>query len=389
MKILQITPAFVPSEFGGIKMQSYYLSRELVRRGHDVTVYTSNAYSNMTKSDRRGAYDVDGIKVIYFNIYLSRRLTLLFFTPGIVKALRGELKGYDIVHQHGIRTFQSLSYYYCSKYGVPYVISPHGSLPRVNDWVFVKKIYDCLLGNRILAGASRVIALTPVEAEQCRELGLKESQIVQSTNGIDVEEFAQLPERGAFRGRYHIDEKNVILFLGRIHKIKGLDVLAGAFAEVLRDGVDARLVIAGPDYGYCGELKNTLRILNVEDKVTFTGFLSGLDKIQAYVDADIYVLPSIYESFSTTVLEALACGTPVIMTDRCALADVIKSQAGLVVPYDKEQLREAILHMLGDDKMRLQFGKKGQSLVRERFNWEKIAEQVERVYRGILRGTGE
>jgi glycosyltransferase involved in cell wall biosynthesis len=81
-----------------------------------------------------------------------------------------------------------------------------------------------------------------------------------------------------------------------------------------------------------------------------------------------------------TVLEALACGTPVIVTNRCGLADVIDNQVGLVVPYEKEQLSKAILRLLGDDKMRQQFGEKGKLLVREKFNWEKIAGQVESLY---------
>jgi len=381
MKILQITPAFVPSEFGGIKIQSYYLSRELVRRGHEVTVFTSNARNSRVNLDRKGPYDIDGVKVVYFNNYLSNPWLLLFFTPGIVKSLRDELKEYDIVHQHGIRTFQSIAaYYYCSKYEVSYILSPHGSLPQINNWIFLKKMYDYVLGNKILAKASKIIATTPAEADQCRKLGIKENKIVQSTNGIDIDEYKQLPERGAFRKNYHIRERRIVLFLGRIHKIKGLDILATAFTELLRGGEDVRLVIAGQDYGYSAELKKILRMLNVGNKVTFTGFLSGREKLQAYVDADVYVLPSIYESFSTTVLEALACDTPVIVTDRCYIADVIDGQAGLVVPYDKNQLRDALLHMLSDDKMRLQFGEKGRLLVRDKFNWKKIAEQIENVY---------
>ena len=140
----------------------------------------------------------------------------------------------------------------------------------------------------------------------------------------------------------------------------------------------------GQDYGYLTRLKKILRVFNIEDKVTFTGFLSGIAKFQAYVDSDVHVVSSVYESFSTTALEALACGTPVIVTDRCAIADLIAGQGGVVVPYDKEQLRHALLQVLRDDKMRLQLGEKGRSLVREKFNWEKIAKQMEDVYGDIL-----
>jgi glycosyltransferase involved in cell wall biosynthesis len=386
MKILQVTPAFIPSEFGGIKIQSYYLSRELVKRGHDVTVYTSNARNTRTNLDRKGRYDVDGIKVVYFNNCLPNRYLLLFFTPGIVGALKDELRGYDIVHLHGIRTFPSLAtHHYCARYRIPYVLTPHGSLPAINNWVLLKKVYDCVLGNKAITGASRLIATTAAEAEQFKTSGLETGKIVQSSNGIDIDEFGQLPERGNFRKNYNITEKKIILFLGRIHKIKGLDILAAAFAELLADGEEVRLVIAGQDYGYRDELIKTLRRLNVESGVTFTGFLSGRAKMEAYIDSDVYVLPSVYESFSTTVLEALACGIPVIVTDRCYLADTISGQAGLVVPYDKEPLRQALRQVLGDDRMRRQLGEKGRKLVREQFNWERIAGQIETVYQSCCR----
>ncbi|MBT9138229.1 MAG: Alpha-maltose-1-phosphate synthase [Syntrophomonadaceae bacterium] len=92
------------------------------------------------------------------------------------------------------------------------------------------------------------------------------------------------------------------------------------------------------------------------------------------------ILLSPHEIFSITEFEACVCGTPARCSKGRGIADVIDGQAGLVVPYDKDQLSNAILHMLSDDKMRREFGEKGKLLVREKFNWEKIAEQIEKVY---------
>jgi len=154
---------------------------------------------------------------------------------------------------------------------------------------------------------------------------------------------------------------------------------------VLSEEVDnVKVVIVGPDDGYLPALKILIVDLEVNDKVLFTGPLYGQEKLEAYVDAEVYVLPSSYEIFGITLLEACACGTPVVVTDRCGIADVINGQAGLVVPYDKEQLRQALLHILGNDKLRREFGEKGKLLVRERFNWEKIAEQIEDLYKRVL-----
>ena len=124
--------------------------------------------------------------------------------------------------------------------------------------------------------------------------------------------------------------------------------------------------------------------LKISDKVLFTGPLYGEKKLEAYVDADVYVLPSVYETFPVSVLEACACGTPVIVTDRCGIADVIDGQVGLVVTYDKNQLQDALQRVLSDDQMRQRFGNGGKSLVREKSNWSKITELMESVYLSCL-----
>ena len=218
MKILIITPAFIPSEFGGVKIESYYLSKELVKRGHKVTVCTSNA-CNMSKNlDRLGAYIVDGVYVIYFKNYATNKHFFQFLFPQLASYLKKNLKKYDIVHMHDIRTFQSsIAYHYSKKYNVPYIISPHGSLPKINNKIFIKKIYDYLIGYKILRDASKVIALTPTEVKHCKEIGLKEEKIVQISNAIGLNEYSELPRRGLFRSKYNIsNEENIILFLGRI-----------------------------------------------------------------------------------------------------------------------------------------------------------------------------
>jgi glycosyltransferase involved in cell wall biosynthesis len=226
-----------------------------------------------------------------------------------------------------------------------------------------------------------------MEAEQYSDRGIDKHKIEVVPNGIDLSEFENLPNRGEFKRKYGLEsDQRIIFYLGRIHKIKGLDLLVKAFADLPQPLDDVKLVIVGPNDGYLPSLKKLVAHLEISKKVFFTGPLYGQEKLSAFVDADVYVLPSAYEIFGIAVLEALACGTPVIVTDRCGIADVIDNQVGLVVPYDKEQLSNAILRLLGDDKMQQQFGERGKLLVRERFNWEKIAEQMENVYRGVQYG---
>jgi glycosyltransferase involved in cell wall biosynthesis len=106
-------------------------------------------------------------------------------------------------------------------------------------------------------------------------------------------------------------------------------------------------------------------------KVLFTGPLYEREKLRAYIDADVCVLPSSYDIFGITVLEAMACGVPVIVSEHCGIAEVIDGQAGLVVPHGEERLQNALLRMLRDDQMRQRFGANGKALVRDRFDWVK------------------
>lgn len=388
MRILQITPTFIPSRFGGINL-FFNLSKSLVRRGHEVVVYTTDIRDRYSRlSDIQGTRDIDGIKVYYFgNISHSLSTKYLLSLPmGMAMAVKIEISNFDIIHLHNIRTFQNIIiHHYAKKYGVPYVLQAHGSLTTFFQKGFLKKTFDVVWGRRILKDASKLIAVTKTEAEQYKSMGVSEDKIEIIPNGVDLSEFDNLPQKGEFKRKYGLgDDQRIILYLGRINKIKGLDLLARAFADLSTILKDIKLVIVGPDDGYLSSLQKLVDILEISDRVLFTGPLYGQEKLEAYIDAEVYVLPSFYETFPVAVLEAFACGIPVIVTDRCGIADVINSQAGLVVPYDKDQLKHALLQMLGDVKMRQEFGEKGRLLVREKYNWEMIAGQIERLYLNCL-----
>ncbi len=385
MKILQITPTFIPSRFGGVSL-FYNLSRNLVKRGHEVVVYTTDIRDRYSRlSDIQGGRDIDGIKVYYFrNISNSLATRYRLAVPkGMYGAVREQINNFDIIHLHNVRAFQNIIvHHYARKYNIPYVLQARGSLITFFYKGWQKKIFDVIWGHRILKDAAKLVALTPIEAEQYRSMGISEGKIEIIPNGIELSEFENLPERGKFRRKYGLsDDQRIILYLGRIHKIKGLDLLVRASSDLSRFLNNIKLVIAGPDDGYLSSLRKLIADLGISNEVLFTGHLCGEDKVAAYVDADVFVLPSTYEIFGNVVLEACACGTPVIVTDRCGIANAVDGQAGLVVPYDKDQLRDALSHVLGDEKMRLQFGEKGKLLVRENFNWEKIVERIEDIYK--------
>jgi len=377
MKILQVSNFLAPVH-GGSAEVPLQLSKALVKREHGVTIYTSNL-----KLSQDPAL-LTGLNIDAFSTWL--KLANFDITPGILKKAKEEIGDVDVIHMHNYRTFQNIVVrHYAKKYGVPYVLQAHGSLTTYFQKGLLKKTFDIMWGRKILKDAVKVIAVTRTEAEQYQSLGVSADKIEIVPHGVDLAEFDDLIEKGEFKKKYQLgDDQKVVLYLGRIHKMKGLDILAGAFADLCRLRTDVRLVITGPDDGYLSSLKKLVAELEIGDRVVFTGPLYGREKLKAYIDADVYVLPSSYEIFGITILEAWACRKPVIVTDRCGLADVVKGRAGLVVRYDKVQLRDALAEMLDNTPMRLEFGRQGRKLVEEYYNWPNIALQVERIYDSIV-----
>jgi len=395
MKILQVVPYFPPAyAFGGPVKVAYQISRELIKRGHEVVVYTTDAKDFDSRLGIKSSDIIEGIKVHRFrNHFLSLAKKLkLFITPQLALFARKEVKEFDVIHLHEYRTFQNIVVtYYAKKYGVSYVLQARGSLPRILAWRRLKWAYDVLFGYRFLRDTSKVIALTQTEAQQYRAMGVPEEKIAVIPNGIDLSEYANLPPKRSFRKKFSVDDdKKIILYLGRIHKIKGLDILVRAYAYVVNKlGVNnVLLVIAGVDDGYLDELEQLLSQLRTANNVLLTGPLYGKDKLEAYVDADVFILPSRYETFPNVVLEAYACSKPVIASNVESISDiVIHGKTGLLFRAGNVQdLAEMIVYMLVHLEEARNMGHRARKLVKEKFSIDKVVDSLEVLYEEILKG---
>ena len=374
MKILQVAQFFSPVHGGSAEIP-YQLSKELAKRGHEITIYASDY-----KSSQEYITSIPEVEVCLFKSWLN--YAKFHVTPGIIKRAKKEIKQFDIIHMHNYRTFQNVvAHHYAKKYEVPYVLQARGSIPRFKTKKILKELFDIFWGYRILKDANKLIFSTKLELKKCEEdINIDKNKIEIVPNGIDLSEYSNLPEKGEFRRKYRIkDDEKMILYLGRIDEIKGINLLVEAFSDLRKELDDVKLVIAGPDDGFLSTLKRQIEDLNIGDKVLFTGPLFKKDKLRVYVDADIFVLPSKYESFGNVAMEACACGTPVIVTDRCGIAEFV-DKAGYVVEYDKDRLRNALFKILSDEELRRRFGEEGRKLVREYFNWNNIIRKIEEVY---------
>ena len=386
MKVVQVIPYFYPAwSLGGPVRCVYHISCELVRKGHEVTVLTTTAFDSRTdfRTSRR-EYSVDGVKVRYFRN--MARLSGLYFSPGMIRALKSQIQNADVIHMHEFRSFQNvIAHRYATRFHKPYVLTAHGSIPRVVERFLLKKLFDEAFGSRILRDAFRVLPSSHVELQQLLEIGVPNDKVAIVPNGIDVESFENLPEPGSFKEKFGLDDESaMILFAGRIHKRKGIDFLLDAFGSL--NNLDVVLVIAGPDDGYVSKLKERARRQKIAGKILFTGYVSEEDKLAAYVDSSVVIYPGIYESFPLVPLEAALCSKPVIVSDDSIIAEIVDQGGfGLSIKYgDVTQLREHMVKMLGNSEIAEEMGRKGREFVKENYNWREIVSKLESVYSNAL-----
>ena len=330
LKILIVSGTFPPRKYGGVTKITYLVAKKLAERGHEVTVFTTDVGNNeYERLSVRRLEIINGIHVYYFrnlsNIIAFRQRILL--PLGMISAFARDIHNFDIVHLNGLRNFHEVVMpYFAKKYNVPYVQQAHGSLSKIKPKRILKLFWDELFGHYLLRNASKVIALSRVEAKQYRSMGVPEEKIAIIPNGIYLSEYAKLPPRGSFKKKFNIrEDKKIILYLGRIHKTKGIDFLVRAYAYLAKkmNFKDVFLVIAGPDEGYLKEVKELTATLGISKNVLFTGLLSEKDKIAAYVDANIVANVEPINVYGLVPLEAAACETPVIVSKGNAIKDII------------------------------------------------------------------
>ncbi|TVQ51022.1 MAG: glycosyltransferase [Phycisphaerales bacterium] len=306
----------------------------------------------------------------------------------LVPTLARAIEQVDVVHIHGLwEEAQHQAARLADGAGTPYIIRPCGMLDPwcLNQSKWKKKIYMSLRLRHNLQRASAMHFTTEIERELVAPLHLKPKAIVEP-NGVDLAEFETLPEPGSFRAEYpELGDRPILLFLSRIHHKKGLDLLVPAFAKIRNQ--DAMLVIAGPDSpdGYRSQVEEMVREHGVGDRVLFTGMLHGRERIRAYTDAALFVLPSYQENFGIVVIEALATGTPVVISDQVNLhREVSSNRIGAVVPTEVNALTQALDAWIGDESMRHEAAQRARPFVMDNYDWVQISRRWAEHYRALL-----
>jgi len=409
MKILHIVPTYWPAySRGGPIWSVHNMNKWLVRKGVDVTVYTTDI-DVAGKVSLNQEVILDGVKVFYFRHSFPRvwEYWRVGFLPAFLprhweysrnlhKALRRTAKQFDLIHITSTFLFASaLGVFYARKFGKPSIISPRGNLMEPIDLKLIKgafkKIYIALFENFALKNVCAVHFTVKHEQEEYESHKFPSRENFIIPNGIDESEFEKSQENNNgenldFRRKYGISKnEKIVLFLGRLNWKKGLDTLIPAFKRVAEKVPDVRLVIAGGDEGgYQKKIEKLVSDANLKERVCFINAIKGKEKIQAFEESDVFVLPSYSENFGMAVVEAMYFGLPVVITKYVGVAPFVEeAKAGLVVPKDPESVARAILEILGNSNKKREMGVNGRRLVEREFVMPKIADRWIEIYRKL------
>lgn len=303
------------------------------------------------------------------------------YSPGLTKAVCNS--GVDVLHRHGMWDFPSRSVWKAAKgQGTPYVVSTHGSLNRfareikpVRKWIM-----GLLWERKFLERANCLHALSSAEAAACREYGVT-APIAVIPNGIDPA--SPDPHLEAPWPNPH-DGRKVLLFIGRLHPIKGLPTLLQALARVSTAArkLQWRLVIAGwEQLGHRGELESLSRELGISNEVDFVGGLFGEEKTNALYRANAFVLPSKSEGQPVAVLEAWSYKLPAVLTEACNLPVANERGFSLVNNGSVAAMADNLEQMFAmSETCRLDMGNQAQAYAQASYCWKSQAEKMLRVY---------
>jgi len=216
--------------------------------------------------------------------------------------------------------------------------------------------------------------------------GRAKEKILTIPNALNVEEYTTLPQIGHFANKYRLNNKIIILFLGRLHAIKGIEFLLRSYASLSREVKNTVLVIAGPDGGYAKRARELITALHLHDDVLFLPEYIDKDKLSAYRDATVLVYPSAYEIFGLVPFEAMLCGTPIIVTDDCGCSEVVKEGGfGYVIQYgDINGLKDAMAYAIENVDEGQASAKRGAQYIFSNLTWEKIAQRFEDAYEACI-----
>lgn len=375
MRVAHLLKELDPA-YGGTVTVPLNIARWTADAGLDVEIWTADRFGweppaggRITVKQRKGR---DG-----------------FLEKGFYRRFADDLKTIDLLHIHNLWNPHSAHFINgCHKLGKPVLHTMHGMLM---DWPMSHKrpkklIYMKLVAARQLRRTTAVHMLNAEETRQSKNAGAN-FRYFELPNGVDTSEFSQLPPRGAYRNTDPaLKDKTIILSVGRLHTIKGTELLLGAFLDLANARDDIALVLAGPDEGLKPTLDAMLRGHRAADRVRLPGLVQGDLRLSLLSDADIYAHTSRHETMSMAILEAAFAGKAMLVTDRCNAPEIAEVDAGVVVKVDRDDIRRGLEQLLADPNRMKQRGERAHELVQERFTASVVTPKLIEHYQKLTAG---
>ena len=387
MKILLTTCGGVVRGIKG--WTEYALAKKLVDRGHDVTVLTSSSVMKLHEAKKRE--NIDGIDVRRFNPYLPTSLAYM---------LRND---FDVINAHFMGFMASISSYAVIRKKLNDVPIVHNVMGLYHDPYIVKSIddplsYPIMYGNmqrkfpmnplRLknwfshlpLFGSDIVGALTNWEMEEIMKFGVDKEKVRLMPIGVDLGIFRK--NKGNFRKKYGVDGK-MILFVGQPIPRKGPEYLVRSMKYVIEKFPECKCVFIG--YKPNAEIEKLCHELGLENNIMFIGFLEEEDKIDAYKEADVFVMPTLYEGFGIVFVEAMASGCPIITTNVAGVPEIVEDRKNglLVKPKDETAIAKAVIKILSEKKMASKFSENNIKKARL-YDWNKLVNLYEECFEDAI-----
>lgn len=387
MERQHLSIAFVVGKFyaegSGVTQSIVELSRELTKRGHNVTVFSPSYKGREAKG-----YLLDTkVRLVSAPGFWCYGLGV---SPKLKQTLANELSAFDIVHTHSL---WMLPTHYATriaeKYGIPTVVSVQGCLdPWAKHHSGWKKVLASWSFQRSdIQRAAVIHAVTRMEL-RCIKSYAKAQAVAVIPNGIPQEVVEGKGNKEAFISQYpELHGARIIMFMSRLHIKKGLDILVDAWRHVCRETVDWKLVIIGPDDGYGAAVRRLITDSGIADRTFVFPPCYGQAKYDALAAADCFILPSRSEGLPIALLEAMGAGKPVVFTTGCCFSEAATCGAGYEIPCDAISLAGAIRRMtqLSAESLAA-MGKRGKELVERDYLWPNVTEKFVKLYRWLRDG---
>ncbi|PZP93514.1 MAG: hypothetical protein DI587_28485 [Variovorax paradoxus] len=396
MRILFSTLGYKPAwRLGGPVVVVSALAEALVQRGHEVTVYTTD--SNLDEAldvptDR--AVNVEGVQVRYFRrralvpkwtpqvAYLSKSVGYLY-TPEMRMAMDRLVPSMDLVHAHMPFVYPTYAAGHAAiRHNKPLFYHQHGVFDpeRLKFRSLKKNLYLRMFELPLLRRAQTLIALTEAERTSYQRLGV-DTPVCIIPNGVVAQDYAGPADEAELQALGIHPAQQVVLFMGRLHPIKGADRLLSAFQTIANQFPDALLVLAGPDeFGIEQGFRACAQAAGLSQRIVFPGMVTGQRKRSLLRRADLFCLPSDAEGFSMAVLEAMASRCAVLLSPGCHFPQVEQAGAGTIVGSDTASLSAGLASLLSRPDSLKSMGLRGEQLVAQQFTWDQVADSMLEAY---------